>query len=266
MKLKDRNILIIGASKGIGKALAETYAKTGANLVLLSRNTTAIEQICNTQNNSGHKAYFAKCDISIYEDVKSGINFALEKLGTIDLAVINSGIGSPEWMESFRSEEYKKVISVNVFGIAHAIEFLIPIMKRQAYGTIAGVTSLADIRGYPGSSSYCSSKAAASILLESARVELKPHNINVITVKPGFVKTAMTDKNEFYMPFLMSAEKAAKRIIKGINKRKSIVQFPFGTVMLTRIAKFAPNWLYDPIIQLGRDIKRSRVTGNPGND
>jgi short-subunit dehydrogenase len=161
-------------------------------------------------------------------------------------------VESPEWMKHFRSEEYKKILSINAFGIAHALEFLIPIMKKQGYGTIAGVSSLADVRGYPGSSSYCSSKAAGSILLESARIELKPHNINVITVKPGFVKTAMTDKNEFYMPFLMSTEKAAKIIVRGINKRKSIVQFPFGTVMLTRLVKFVPNWIYDPVMRMGR--------------
>jgi NAD(P)-dependent dehydrogenase (short-subunit alcohol dehydrogenase family) len=265
MKLKDNNVLIIGASQGIGKALAEAYLNAGANIVLLSRNTTAIEEICSVQLTAGQKSFYLKCDVADYDDVKSGISFAIEKLSTIDLAIINSGIGIPEWMESFRSEEYKKTFAVNAFGIAHALEFLIPIMKKQGYGTIAGVTSLADVRGYPGSSSYCSSKAAASVLLESARVELNPHNINIITIKPGFVKTAMTDKNEFYMPFLMSTEKAAKIILKGINKRKSIVQFPFGTVMLTRLVKFVPNWIYDPVMRMGRTNKHSRESGKPGN-
>lgn len=251
----DKNVLIIGASQGIGKALAETYASAGANLFLLSRNLNAIEEISYKLNSSGHQCSFMQCDISIYEDVKRGIEFALNKLGTIDLAIINAGVGSPEWMKNFKSEVYKKILSINAFGIAHSLEFLIPVMIRQGYGTIAGVSSLADVRGYPGSAGYDSSKAAASVLLESARVELKPLNINVITVRPGFVKTAMTAKNEFYMPFLMSTEKAAKKIMRGISKRKKLVQFPLFTVMLTKIAKFTPNFIFDPLMRMGRKGK-----------
>ncbi|RPI18770.1 MAG: SDR family NAD(P)-dependent oxidoreductase [Ignavibacteriae bacterium] len=248
----DKNVLIIGASQGIGKALAEEYALAGANLVLLSRNLSAIEEISKTLNSQGHQCDFMQCDISIYEDVKKGIEFALNKLATIDLAIINAGVGNPEWMINFKSEGFKNSVSINTFGIAHSLEFLIPIMRKQGYGTIAGITTLSDVRGYPCSSSYCSSKAAASVLLESARVELKDYNINVITVRPGFVKTAMTDKNEFYMPFLMQTDKAAKIIMRGISKRKSLVQFPWFTVMLTRLAKIAPNFIFDPVMRMGR--------------
>jgi short-subunit dehydrogenase len=80
----------------------------------------------------------------------------------------------------------------------------------------------------------------------------------VITVKPGFVRTAMTDKNEFYMPFLMEVEKAAKIIRKGIEKGRSVVQFPFPTVMLSRFVKFLPNWIYDPSIRASRGIKKKK--------
>lgn len=258
----DKNVLIIGASQGIGKALAETYAEKGANLVLLSRNLSAIDEISCKLNTAGHKCFFMQCDISIYEDVQEGIEFAFSKLGTIDLAIINAGIGNPEWIENFRSGQFKKTVSINTFGIAHALEFLVPIMKKQGYGTIAGMSSLSDVRGYPGSTSYCASKAAASVLLESARVELKSLNINVITIRPGFVKTAMTDKNEFYMPFLMSTEKAARIIMREISKRKKLVQFPWFTIMLTRIAKFAPNFIFDPVMRMGRNAKHSRESGN----
>jgi short-subunit dehydrogenase len=252
---QSKNVLITGASQGIGKAIAEEYSACGYSLVLLSRNIEAIQKMSDSINSKGGKCFCKQCDVADYNSVKEGIEFAHNSLGTIDIAVLNAGVGNPEWMSSFRSEEFKKVVVTNTFGIAHCLEFLIPVMKKQGYGKIAGVTSLSDVRGYAGSSSYCSSKAAASLLLESARVELKQLNIKVITIRPGFVKTAMTDKNEFKMPFLMSASKAARIIRKGIDKNKSVVQFPFLTVMATRIIKNLPNWLYDWGMRKSREIK-----------
>lgn len=251
-----RNVVIFGSSRGIGRALAIEYSSLKSNLILFSRNDQDIKSLSEDITNLGATAFFRKCDVSLKDNVKDAVDFAIEKLETIDLAVLNAGIGKPVWMTSFNSNDFKEVMETNTFGIAHALEYLIPVMLKQGYGTIAGVTSLSDVRGYPGSSSYCASKAAASILLESARVELKKSNIDVITVKPGFVKTAMTDKNEFYMPLIMSPEKAARIIRKGIEKKKSIVQFPFAIVNLTRLAKYAPNFLFDnSIITLRHKLK-----------
>lgn len=242
---KFKNVIIFGASQGIGKALTLEFSGAGASLVLLSNNEKAIEEIAVQISAGGSKCYSKKCDITKIDEIINGISFAREILDTIDLVIINSGIGGPNWMDNFSSSEFAGMFEVNTFGIARVLEHIIPIMKNQGYGTIAGVTSLADIRGYGGSSSYSASKAAASILLEAARVELKKDNIKVITIRPGFVKTAMTDKNEFKMPLLMQTDKAAKIIRKGIENGRSIVQFPFLIVMATRIIKFLPNWLYD---------------------
>lgn len=242
---KFNNIVIYGTSQGIGKALALEFANDNSSLVLLSRNEKAIEELSNEITSGGKTCYYSQCDITQKDDVAKGLKLAIEKLGSIDLVIINSGIGGPNWMDSFSSSQFISTFEVNTFGIAHVLEFIIPVMKKQGYGTIAGVTSLADIRGYGGSSSYSASKAAASILLEAARVELKKDNINVITIRPGFVKTAMTDKNEFKMPFLMQTDKAARIIKRGIEKGKSVVQFPFFTANATRFIKFLPNWLFD---------------------
>ncbi len=254
--MTNKNVLLIGASQGIGKALAQEFANNKYDLVLLSRNTDAIKAISDEITSKGCKCSFKGCDVSDYKQVKDGIEFAHQRLGAIDIAIINAGIGHPEWMSSFSSAGYREVIQTNAFGIANSLEFLIQIMKKQGHGKIAGVTSLADVRGYMGSAAYASSKAAASLLLESARVELKESNISVITVRPGFVKTAMTDKNEFKMPFMWSAEKAARKIRKGIERNKSIVQFPFPIVWATRIIKNLPNWIYDPLMRVSRPAKK----------
>ncbi len=256
MKNKHNTVIIIGASQGIGKALAKEYAAHNAKLVLLSRNTTSIESIAEDIINNGGECHIKKCDVTSFIEVKAGIEFAVSKLGNLDLVIINSGVGGPNWMDNFSSSDFVRSFEVNTFGIAYALEILIPIMKEQGYGTIAGVTSLADIRGYGGSSSYSASKAAGSILLESARVELKKHNIRVITVRPGFVKTAMTDKNEFKMPLLMQPNKAAMIIRRKIEKGRSIVQFPWPIVMSTRIIKNIPNWIYDWGMNKARPVKK----------
>jgi len=254
--MNNKNVLLIGASQGIGKALAEEFAVNKYRLVLLSRNVDGIKSISSEIVSKGGICSYKGCDVSDYEQVKDGIEFAHRQLGLIDIAIINAGIGHPEWMSSFSSAGYREVIQTNAFGIAHALEFLIPIMKKQGYGKFVGVSSLADVRGYMGSAAYASSKAAASLLLESARVELKASNINVITVKPGFVKTAMTAQNEFKMPFMWSPEKAARFIRKGIERNKSIVQFPFPIVWATKIIKNLPNWIYDPLMRASRPAKK----------
>jgi short-subunit dehydrogenase len=112
---------------------------------------------------------------------------------------------------------------------------------------IVGVSSLADSRGWQGSGFYCASKAAVSILLENLRAELKPFNVKVITVKPGFVDTPMTEKNKFPMPFLMSAKKAAKIIIDGIKKEKRIIQFPLPTALSAKVMRIVPDFLFEYI-------------------
>ena len=252
---KFKNVVIFGASQGIGKALVQEYSSAGSSLVLLSRNESSIAELCTGICSKNGTAFSKGCDVTDINSVKAGIDFALEKLKTIDLVIINSGVGGPNWMESFSSEQFRQTFEVNTFGISHVLESILPVMKKQGYGTIAGVTSLADVRGYGGSSSYSASKAAASILLEAARVELKKDNIRVITVRPGFVKTAMTDKNEFKMPLLMQPDKAARRIYKGIEAGRSVVQFPFPIVMATRFIKYLPNWIFDWAMNIARPKK-----------
>lgn len=252
---KFKNVVIFGVSQGIGKALAIEYSSLSCCILMLSKNEAQLNALCKELNTSNKNVWAQKCDITDYDEVLAGIKFAEEKLGKIDLVIINSGVGGPNWMNKFNSKQFKETFEVNTFGIARVLEAVLPVLRNQGYGTIAGVTSLADVRGYGGSSSYSASKAAASILLEGARVELKKENIKVITIRPGFVKTAMTDKNEFKMPLLMQPDKAAKIIRKGIDAGRSIVQFPLPIVMSTRLIKILPNWLFDWGMNIARPKK-----------
>ena len=239
-----KNILLTGASSGIGYALAERFAKGKCNLALLARRIKILERLAEELKAFGKDIIAVECDVSKKENVKEAFSKVKDHFGKINIAILDSGI-SYRGAVNFDEDKGEQVIKVNLFGLIYCIEELLPDFKRNKEGIIVGISSLADSRGYPLSSYYSASKAAVSHYLESLRVELKSYHVKVLTVKPGFVRTPMTDKNEFYMPFLMEAEKAANIIIKGIKKEKTIIQFPLPIVLGSKILKIMPNKLYD---------------------
>ena len=252
MKLK--NIIIIGASQGIGEALVREYASKGAVVVMLSRNVEAMKQIADEIKRTGGKAYYHRCDVTDRAQIRDGIMYAKKTLSQFDLVLYNSGIGEPGWIQNFDSGRLEAVMAVNLFGLAYTIEVVTPIMIKQGKGIIAGISSLADVRGYPGSASYGISKTAATHFLESARVELRGKGIRVITIRPGWVQTAINAKNDFPMPFTVSPQYAAKKIRRGIARRRSTIQFPFPVVLASRFAHMLPNFLFDRLIPRLRKI------------
>jgi short-subunit dehydrogenase len=243
MNFKEKTVLITGASTGIGNAIAKNLINEGCNLILTARRSELIEKDFSHINNE--KLLILKCDVSKKEEVRNAYQSSISRFWKIDIAILNAGYGEPVTVNNYNSEFAENTFGANVFGIIYWVEQLLPEFIRNKNGIIAGVSSLADNRGFSGSGFYCSSKAAASVYLEGLRVELKPYNIKVITVKPGFVKTPMTDKNDFEMPLLMSSEKAASIIIDGIKKEKRIIQFPWQIVWITRFVGLLPGSIYE---------------------
>ena len=186
-----------------------------------------------------------KCDVGNIDEVRNTFNQVKNDFGKIDIAILNAGASHRVDVNEYSAEIAREIFDANTFGIINCVEQLLPDFIQRKEGMIVGVSSLAEVRGFPKSGFYNASKSAASLLLESLRIELKPFNVKVITVKPGFVRTPMTDKNEFHMPFLMDVDKAAKIIIDGIKKEKQIIQFPLPTVIGSKIVKFMPDWLFD---------------------
>lgn len=244
MDLYKKTILLTGASSGIGKELAFQLAEYNCNLILTSRRLELLEELAEKIKDKCTVAVY-KCDVSDKSDVSDVFIRANNRFGFIDIAILNAGTDQKTRVYNFNSKDAEITMSTNFLGLVNWIELLLPIYMRQSKGMIVGVTSLADARGFPGSGYYCASKAAASHLLESLRVDLKKYNIKVITVKPGFVKTPMTDKNKFYMPFLMNVDKAVRIIVKGIVKEKNVIQFPLRTSISAKIVKCLPTRLFD---------------------
>ena len=248
--MKQKKIIITGASRGIGKEVAIEFAKQGHQLVLLARNEENLSNICNSLKDVNPSVCYKVCDVTDKEQMSEAIDFAIQKMGGIDIALLNAGVAGSGYFENFDSENLKRIFDVNVMGIAYGLELLIPIMKNQGHGIIAGVASLAEARGIPGNAAYCASKSAATFLLEAARIELQKFGIKVLTIKPGFVKSDMTANNTFYMPFLMETKEAAKIIINGIIAGKKYIGFPMPMVFLSWLGKTVPSGIFEFFIKL----------------
>ncbi|MDP3147989.1 MAG: SDR family NAD(P)-dependent oxidoreductase [Ignavibacteria bacterium] len=258
MKLTGKNVVITGASSGIGKALALQFAKAGSSLVLLARRIEELEIIAKEVSKYHVIVKIYKCDVSNKDEVEKVFVHIKKFFNSIDILVLNAGVSFRTDVRKDESAKAVQTFAVNVLGMIFCANQVIPDFIQAKKGMIVGVSSLAESRGFPRSGFYCASKAAASTYLESLRIELQKYNIKVLTVKPGFVKTPMTDKNEFDMPFIIPVEKAVKIIIEGIKKEKKIIQFTFGAVLGIKIMKIMPNWLFDRLSkqQLKKPLKR----------
>jgi short-subunit dehydrogenase len=246
MELSGKTILITGASTGIGRELALKLSAVNNQLILIARRTELLNQIKEEViNNSQIDIY--QCDVSNHDQVKAVFNTILKKHQRIDLSILNSGVSYRNSIEDFDADKGKKTFDINVMGVIYCIEQLLPMYMKEGRGIIAGVSSLADARGFAKSGFYCASKAALTTYLESLRCELKSYGVKVITIKPGFVKTPMTDKNEFKMPLLLSVDKAVNIILNGLKKEKAIIQFPFLIAAAIKLVKIIPNNIFDYI-------------------
>lgn len=245
MELRGKTILLTGASSGTGLALSRLLAKEKVNLALLARREDILRQLADELKDSGSVVLPIKCDVSDNDQATRACREIQARFGHVDIAIFNSGLSHRADVEDFKADIAREIFDVNVFGMLNFIGALLPDFMKRKGGTIVGVSSLADCRGFPKNRFYSASKAAVTTLLESLRVELKEHGIKVITVKPGFIKTPMTEGEFYPKPFLMTPEKAAAVIIKGIKKEKAVVQFPLPVVLGSKLLKVMPGFMYE---------------------
>jgi short-subunit dehydrogenase len=250
------HILITGASSGIGEALAVEMASRGLAVGLIARREPQLTELCERIESQGGTAAWATADVTDLNGLVAAIQSIETKLGPTSILVANAGISGRSPASDPDLARIQKVMDVNFNGAIHATKAVLPHMLSQKSGHLVVISSVAGFRGLPKSSAYSSSKAAISTYWESLRVEVQPHGIAATTINPGYIKTPLTDKNQHPMPFIISAEKAAKIMANGILARRKVITFPWRMRWVMRLMRFLPVWLYDRLMRQAGDTYR----------
>lgn len=231
---------ITGASTGIGRQLALKLAVRGTVVAASARSVDKLQDL----ETAGSGIQGFPVDVTVRDDVAACHKRIVESIGAIDLAILNAGVWHPMPASAYDAVRVADSMNVNYLGIANVLEPLIPAMIAAGHGHIALVASVAGYRGLPKAAAYAPSKAAVISLAEVLRLELVRHGITVSVVNPGFVDTPMTSVNEFPMPYMIKADDAAERILRGLGRGKFEVAFPWQLVTILKVLRMLPNGLY----------------------
>lgn len=225
--------------------MARLLSAKGVQLGLMARREELLEELVRTLPT---KAVALPCDVGDADAVAAAVRKGEEALGgPFDLAIANAGIGVPSHATKFNLADATAMIRVNILGTFHLFHAVIPGMVERRSGHFAGIASIAGLRGLPTSSVYSASKSAMQSFLEASRIELAPYGVSVTTVNPGFVATPMTEKNRFKMPFLMGPDEAARIIVRGLERRARVVEFPLAMSLAMRMVRLIPDALYEKL-------------------
>ena len=238
-----RRVIITGASSGIGAALARAYAARQTTLGLIARRAGALKELA-AEFSTPHEIY--ALDVRDSAAMRAAAHSFIALHDSPDIVIANAGVSTgtltelPEDLAAF-----KDVLDINVLGMVYTFQPFIDAMRAAGRGTLVGIASVAGYRGLPGAAAYSASKAAAISYLESLRVELRASGIKVVTICPGYFATPMTAKNPYPMPFILSADQAARAMLDIIDSGKTFAVIPWQMAIVARVLRVLPNWLYD---------------------
>lgn len=243
MTFKDQVAVVTGASSGIGWALAKVLAAERCKVGLIARRRDKLAALAEEVGRAGGTAAWAAADVGDRAQTLAAVDELRAQLGPVDLLVANAGVGAPTLLDPVNVADVERMFRVNVLGVVYTIEAVLPEMLRRGRGHIAAVSSLGGYKGLPGESGYCASKAAVTTYLEGLRIQLRDRGVAVTTLCPGFVRTPMTDVNDFHMPWLLEADEAARRMVRALRRRRKVYNFPWPMAVLMKLTAWLPDWV-----------------------
>ena len=241
-------IWITGASSGIGKALAIKFAENDWIVAASARRENLLKELQNINQN----IYPYPLDVTDIEKCKSTAKSIIDNLNGIDICVFGTGMHDPKSEKQFNLNKIREIMEVNYFGTMNSINSIYDYFSEKKNGQISIISSVAGYRGLPAAGAYCASKAALTSFTESLNFEMKMKNVRVSLISPGFIKTPMTDQNDFPMPMIKSPEFAANEIYKGLTEKKGFeIHFPKAFTIIMKFLQILPNGLYFKLVSKG---------------
>ena len=247
--MEDKKVIwITGASTGIGKALALKFAKNDWIVAASARR----ENLLNDLNRENSNIHPFPLDVTNIDQCKTVFENILEKFKSIEICVFWTGIHDPKSEKRFNLEKIRKIMEVNYFGVMNSINSIYEYYNTKKSGQISIVSSVAGYRGLPAAGAYCASKSALTSFTESLHFEMKRKNVRVSLISPGFIKTPMTDKNDFPMPMIKSPEFAAEQIYNGLIKKSGFeIHFPKAFTFFMKFLRILPSGIYFKFLEKG---------------
>mgnify|MGYP001492791258 FL=1 len=243
--MNDKTIWITGASTGIGRALAIKFAKNGWNVAASARRENLLKEL----EELNKDIYSFPLDVTDKEKCKEVFKKIEDKFKTIDISFFSTGTWDPGKEKEIDVEQIENVMKVNFFGTLNCIKSVEKYYRNKKSGHISIVSSIAGYRGLPNSTGYGPSKSALNNLAESLFFDFKRYGVRVSLISPGFIKTPMTDKNDFKMPFLRTTDFAADKIYEGlVNSNKFEIHFPKQLTLILKLLRILPYTLYLKLI------------------
>ncbi|SDX30498.1 SDR family NAD(P)-dependent oxidoreductase [Roseicitreum antarcticum] len=240
---------LVGASEGLGRALAERMSRAGVELVLSARNADRLQDLADSLPGTAH---VVPVDASDLASVKAAAAAAVAAAGELDGVVYLAGVYWPFSAREWDAEKAEAMCDINFTGAARVVGAVMPGFMQRGRGHIVLTGSLSGFRGLPGSIGYGSSKAGVMHLAESMQCDLRGSDIQVQVANPGFIKTRLTEKNQFSMPFLMQPDDAAREMFEHMGTPYFKRSFPMVFSWLFRLSQFFPDWLYYRIFGGGK--------------
>jgi len=238
----DRVAWVTGAGKGIGRGLALRLAEQGWTVAASSRTEEDLARL--KMDSASGRIHGFPLDVTDAAATARTTAMIEERLGPIDLTILNAGTHQPFAAESFTADKVRGLVETNLMGTVNCLAPLLERLIARRSGHVAVVTSLAGYRGLPTAAAYGATKAGLINMCEALRPDLEGHGVKLTLINPGFVKTPLTDKNDFPMPFLISVEKAVDHILEGLDKGAFEIAFPKGFAFLMKLLRILPDPLF----------------------
>ncbi len=235
-----KRVLITGATSGLGRGLALQYASSATTLGLVARRGELLEQLAEELKSRGARPLLYPADVCETGAMKDVIGEFQKQAGGIDLCIANAGLGEGRPRERFDPSKVARVLETNVIGLSNTLLPSLQVMRAQNSGVLVGIASIAAFRALPGSLAYSASKSAVLTFMEGLQLELSETPIHAMAICPGFIRTPLTERNNFSMPFLMDCEHACKLMQQAIERRRRRYVFPLPMAVAAQLARLAP--------------------------